>query len=214
MSCTSFEEEPDRNLEAALPSCWQQDTQMPAVRQSSQAQCETEDLSNLVMRAQQNTAGAMEMLVGRYQERIAGFVYLLVGQDADLEDICQTVFIKMITGLRKLRAVERFEPWLFQIARNVCFDHLRRLKLRRLFLPFEPRHEQIAAAHENRSRLEEFKRALKALPARQRELILLLEDHEWSYDDLARITRSTVSSVKSRLFRARSELKRRMADES
>jgi RNA polymerase sigma-70 factor (ECF subfamily) len=211
MRCITFGEISKRNLETAQPSCWKQEP-MPA-RQHSHALAEEDDLPSLVAHAQHDSSDAMQTLVARYQDRIAGFVYLLVGQDAELEDLCQTVFIKMIVGLKRLRALERFEPWLFQIARNVCFDHLRKLRLRRLFLPFESRHEQIAAVHESGSRLEAFKRALTALPPRQRELILLLEDQEWSYEDLARITRSTVSAVKSRLFRARAELKRRMADE-
>jgi DNA-directed RNA polymerase specialized sigma24 family protein len=51
------------------------------------------------------------------------------------------------------------------------------------------------------------------MPPNQKELILLLAENDWSYEHLAEITRSSVSAVKSRLFRAREYLRQRIADE-
>jgi RNA polymerase sigma-70 factor, ECF subfamily len=175
----------------------------------------SEDVAELVVRAQDGVESAMEALVYRYQERIAGFVYSLVGHQDVVADLCHNVFVKMIVNIKRLRAPQSFEPWLFQIARNVCFDHLRKERLRRIFVPFERKHEQVAAeAERSDGRLEAFRRALGALPARQRELIVLLEEKDFSYEELAQITRASVSAVKSRLFRAREQLRRRLADES
>jgi RNA polymerase sigma-70 factor, ECF subfamily len=175
----------------------------------------SEDVAELVVRAQDGVESAMEALVYRYQERIAGFVYSLVGRQDAVADLCHNVFVKMIVNIKRLRAAESFEPWLFQIARNVCFDHLRKERLRRIFVPFERKHEQVAAEPERGDgRLEAFRRALAQLPARQRELIVLLEEKDFSYEELAQITRVSVSAVKSRLFRAREQLRRRLADES
>jgi RNA polymerase sigma-70 factor, ECF subfamily len=176
----------------------------------------SEDVVELVVRAQDGVESAMEELVYRYQERIAGFVYSLVGHQDVVADLCQNVFVKMIVKIRRLRAAESFEPWLFQIAHNVCFDHLRKERLRRIFfVPFESKHEQVAAESERLDgRLETFRRALGELPAKQRELIVLLEEKDFSYEELAQITGASVGSVKSRLFRAREQLRRRLADGS
>jgi RNA polymerase sigma-70 factor (ECF subfamily) len=174
-----------------------------------------EDLAVLADRARRGVDSALEELVCRYQDRIAGFVYSLVGREDVISDLCHNVFVKMIINIKGLKAPDRFEPWLFQIARNSCFDYLRKERLRRIFVPFESRHEQVAAQPQKPdSRLETFRRTLRELPPKQRELILLLQENEFSYEEMASITNSSVSSVKSRLFRAREYLRRRLTDES
>ncbi len=169
------------------------------------------DPITLVVSARTGSPEAMEDLIGLYQERVAGFVYSMVGSTDQLPDLCQTTFVKMISGLPGLKAPERFEVWLFRIARNVCTDHLRRERMRRMLVPFGREHEPIEYPRPaGEGRLANFKNVIKELPPRQRELIVLMGERDWSYEDLARITGSTVSSVKSRLFRAREFLRRRM----
>jgi RNA polymerase sigma-70 factor, ECF subfamily len=176
----------------------------------------SEDVAVLVGHAQDGVEGALEELVRRYQDRIAGFIYSLIGREDAIADLCHNVFVKMIVNIGRLRTPQSFESWLFQIARNTCFDHLRKERLRRIFVPFERKHEEVAAQPAERadSRLDILRRALGNLPPKQRELILLLEENDFSYEELAQITRASVASVKSRLFRAREQLRRRLADDS
>lgn len=175
----------------------------------------SENLAELADRARKGVESAVEQLVCRYQDRIAGFVYSLIGREDAIADVCHNVFVKMIVNIKGLKAPESFESWLFQIARNCCFDYLRKERLRRIFVPFERKHEQVPApAQKPDSRLESFLSALQELPARQRELIVLLQEKDFSYEEMAEITHSSVSSVKSRLFRAREQLRRRLIDES
>ena len=115
---------------------------------------EVEDLAALIRRAQDGSGAALEILITRFQDRIAGFVYSLIGRDDAIEDLCHDIFIKMISGLSGLKNPDSFEAWLFRIARNVAMDSLRRKRLWRLFVPFEPKHEQIAEAPRTDSRLE------------------------------------------------------------
>ena len=174
---------------------------------------EAEDLAALIRRAQDGSDAAMERLIARFQDRIAGFVYSLIGRDDSIEDLCHDIFIKMISGLSGLKNPDAFEAWLFRIARNVAMDSLRRKRLWRMFVPFEPKHEQIAEApRSGDSKIEEFRAALDGMPPNQKELILLLAENDWTYEQLAEITKSSVSAVKSRLFRAREYLRQRVAD--
>ena len=141
----------------------------------------SEDLAVLVDRARSGTESALEELVCRYQDRIAGFVYSLVGKEDVIADLCHNVFVKMIVNIKALKAAGSFEPWLFQIARNSCFDYLRKERLRRIFVPFERKHEQVAALPQKPdSRLENFRRVLRELPPKQRELILLLQETDFT----------------------------------
>jgi len=152
---------------------------------------------------------ALEDVIRHYQNRIAAYVAALTGNGADLDDLCQAVFLKMALGLPRLRSTEVFEPWLFKIARNVCMDYGRRLRWRRLFVPLSRAHEGIAApAQEPDGQAGRLERALPTLSAAQRELIALLREREYSYEELARLTGSSARAVAGRLFRARMRLRK------
>lgn len=158
---------------------------------------------------------SQEALIGLYQGRVAGFVYSFLGRPDQVGDLCQDIFVKMLLSLRQVRNPERFESWLFRIARNRCLDELRRRKWRRIFVPWAAEHEEQAASNPrfpNEER-EELLECIHSLPPAQRELLALVLDGDFSYEELAAITGSTVGSVKSRLFRAREELKRRLRHE-
>jgi len=168
-----------------------------------------DDTAALVAKAAGGCRHAAQALIVLHRQRVARFVIAQTRDAGIYEDLCQTIFVKMVLGLPRLRERERFEPWLFQIARNVCRDHLRaKLGWRRLFVPYRSEHDAAAAPPDmqpdaSRSMQEHIER----LPEAQRELLRLSLDEPRSYEDLARLTRSSVSAVKSRLHRARENLK-------
>lgn len=152
---------------------------------------------------------ALESLIREYQGRVAKFVMQQTQDANQCEDLCQTIFVKMVLALPRLRARERFEPWLYQIARNVCRDHLRgQIGWRRLFVASGPSHECIAApaVHSGESD-PDIAGALARLPAAQRGLLEVQLGEKASYEELARSSRTSVSAVKSRLHRARRNLR-------
>jgi len=175
--------------------------------------------ASLVARSKSGDAEGMEILIERYQPRVAGFVFACVGDGQAVDDLCQTIFYKMLLGLPRLEDDEKFESWLFRIARNACFDHLRRRRLRRIFVPWQIEDNEFSSSAETAAdstddrRIDAFRRALRSLPRKQRELVALLQDDQLSYEQLASITNSSVSSVKSRLFRARRRLRKSMRDD-
>jgi RNA polymerase sigma-70 factor, ECF subfamily len=98
---------------------------------------ETPALTDLVRQAQQGREPAQRSLILAYQNRVAGFIYTITGKSDSVDDLTQTVFIKMIRALPQLDQVSQFEAWLFRLAKNTCIDHLRRAKWQRLFSPLE-----------------------------------------------------------------------------
>lgn len=169
----------------------------------------------LVAEARHGDQQALERLIRHYQNPVARFVISLTG-NADYEDLCQIIFVKMVLSLPRLRALNRFEPWLYQIARNVCRDHLREQKIfRQRFVPYRANeHDELISTPDTNAdqsgdtsgggRLET---AIGQLPPAQQTLMRLWIAGGNSYEELARRTHSSISVVKSALFRARQNLR-------
>ncbi len=172
------------------------------------------DLADTVERARAGDHAAIRTLIELYQGRVGRFVLSMLGDDSEWEDVAQATFVKMMLGIERLQSADFFESWLFRIARNSSLDHLRRRSWRRILIPWEPRHGEVAAPARGieDGRLAQVERALTRLPVDQRELILLMRENDWSYGDLARITGVSATAVKSRLFRARSRLRALMSN--
>lgn len=172
----------------------------------------------ILRRAQRGDENALEQVIRLYQERVARRVVAVIGSDAEWQDLCQRIFVKLVLGLPRLKNLDVLEPWLMRIARNECYDHLRRRRAQRLFTPWERVHDAIAAPAVESSTLEArlaaFDSAIEQLPADQRELIILMRTHHYSYEALAARTGATLATIKSRLFRARRRLRRLLESNS
>jgi RNA polymerase sigma-70 factor (ECF subfamily) len=140
-----------------------------------------DEMVALIERAGGGDRRAVEMLIGRYRQRIARFVIAQTGDEAHYEDLSQTVFVKVVLALPRLRSPARFEAWLFQIARNVCRDHLRaRAGWRRLFVSYEPAHEIVALPEPDADAGDAIARSIEQLPEPQRAILRLSLDSERS----------------------------------
>jgi len=162
----------------------------------------------LILRAQRGEPDAQRELILAYQHRVAGFVYAIIGRSDSIEDIAQLIFIKMVRAIDRLQAPAQFESWLFRLARNTCIDHLRRQKLRRIFTPFAPEHENVPepAGAVGSEELDALRHALDQLRPQDRALLALVQEGR-SHAEIAVTLRSSVAAVKARLHRAREHLR-------
>src|ERR1700690_1983542 len=169
----------------------------------------TSALGALVRRAQSGEEAAMRELIVGYQRRVAGFAYAVTGRSDSVEDLAQMVFVKMARSIGGLKAPEQFESWLFRLARNTCIDHLRRQKLRRIFTPFAPEHENVPEPDGvvDSEELDALRHALAQLRPKDRALIALVEEAR-THAEIAGTFRTTVAAVKARLHRAREQLRK------
>jgi RNA polymerase sigma-70 factor (ECF subfamily) len=124
----------------------------------------------------------------------------------------------MVHSLPQLKTPAVFEPWLLRIARNECFDHLRRRRVRRIFVPWERTYDHIPAEESSysdfNSRLAALDEAIAQLPVEQRELITLMRTRDYSYQALAQLTGKSIGVIKSRLFRARQRLRQILSQDT
>src|SRR5271165_1375823 len=168
----------------------------------------TTTLGERVRRAQRGNEAAMRELIVAYQHRVAGFTYAITGRSDSVEDLVQMVFVKMARAIDRLKAPEQFEPWLFRLARNTCIDHLRRQKLRRIFVPFAPEHENVPEppGSVDTEELDALRHALAQLRPKDRALLALVQEGR-SHTEIAESFSTSVAAVKARLHRAREQLR-------
>lgn len=169
------------------------------------------DENECITRAQRGDVAAFSELVKRYQERIYRFLVRLTRSQDDALDLTQETFLRAYQGLPGWRPDARFTTWLFRIARNLAFDLLRRHK-RVEFVALEE-DADIAdpapgpdAALETTQRLHMLEAALLRLPVEHREILLLREIEEMSYEEIAAVLDLNPGTVKSRIARARGTL--------
>jgi RNA polymerase sigma-70 factor (ECF subfamily) len=165
---------------------------------------------------------AFEQLVERHQALVAGTAARMLGSNSDVEDIAQQVFIRVWKSAGRYRPRAKFTTWLLKITRNLVFNELRRTK-RRAQIPLQPdpEAEEIALPDDvtsapDASLLEnELQRAIEnaitQLPDTQRMALILRRYEDLSYEDIAEVLDLSVPAVKSLLFRARTELRARLA---
>jgi RNA polymerase sigma-70 factor (ECF subfamily) len=166
---------------------------------------------DLILRARLGDLRALEELIGEYQLPVGRFVVSRIGPGEDYLDLCQIIFVKMMHGLPRLKSASLFEPWLYQIARNVCTDYLRRRgRHRGLFTALEPEHELLPAepSAQGSPAADSLEAAVRSLGTKQRELLDLAMERPRTYEELARLTHLSVAAVRNRLFRSRERLRK------
>ena len=163
------------------------------------------ELIALVRRAEAGDSAAQTELVQRYTRRIAGFVRAIVRQPDAIEDVTQTVFIKMFRRLGRLRDPAVFESWLFTLARNTSLDYLRRRSCRPNTIGLDDTVNEIADPSTGSATgeiLAALDRALARLAPLDRTLVTQYVAGD-TYGDIAALTGLSLATVKVRLHRVR-----------
>ncbi len=166
---------------------------------------EVED-PDLVAKSRQGNVEAYNLLVSRWEKRVFNYLLRLVGDREDALDLSQDVFLKAYQSLGKLQDAARFAPWLFRIAHNEAFSHLRRRR------PEEVLDVSLgvpgAAARIPPIELSiAVESALNRLSEDQREAVLLKVYQGFKFEEMAEILSCPVSTVKSRVYSAFEVLK-------
>lgn len=147
------------------------------------------------------------LLVDRYQQSILRFASGLLGNREEAQDVTQETFLAAfanLSGYDSSRAA--FSTWLFTIARNRCINLLKRsrpIALNELDLIEDVPSADPIVRQELSQHLD---RALAALPVKQRSAFVLAEIEELPYAEIARIERTSLGTVKSRIHRAKQRL--------
>jgi RNA polymerase sigma-70 factor (ECF subfamily) len=178
----------------------------------------------LMLRLRAGEEEAFDVLVAKYRAPVIHFLYRLVHRREPAEDLAQEVFLRVYRARKSYRPTAKFSTWLFRIATNVALNALRDGRMRHEremsidadagVMPLAERLPDAMATAEQalveRERRAAIRRAVDALPEKQRLAVLLHKYQEMDYAEIAEVLEISESALKSLLFRAYETLRARL----
>ncbi len=167
---------------------------------------------------------SFELLLQKYRMPLVNFLHRMVRDVATAEDLAQEVFLRVYRARKKYEASAKFTTWLFRIATNLALNSLRDGRYRKMEVSLDGPPEEDEAPLEiparetriderliERDRAELIRRAVMALPEKQRAAVLLHKYQEMDYAEIAHVLECSESALKSLLFRAYETLRVELA---
>jgi RNA polymerase sigma-70 factor (ECF subfamily) len=199
--------------------------QVPATAVDEQVRAESLAVSAGLKR---QDAGLLDELIVRYQHRLMRYLLYLTSNRELAEDLFQEVWMRVLVRGAQFNGQARFDTWLFTIARNLVIDQKRKRTMSSLDELFEvgseddrPMAFEVADGEptpfDRFSNLEDRHRiagALMELDTLYREVLVLRFHEELSLEEISKVTRSPLSTVKSRLYRGLAAIKPKLERKS
>jgi RNA polymerase sigma-70 factor, ECF subfamily len=167
---------------------------------------------------------AFEEIVRRYQRQVANIIYLTLGNREEVDDLSQEVFVRVFRSLNRFEFDSSLYSWIYRIAVNLCIDEIRKKRIRKLIplefltekkLESEKRSKETSTGADEllqKEKTEVVRSALEKLSPIHRTVIVLREYQDLSYGEIAKTLHISPQAVKSRIFRAREELRVMLKD--
>ncbi|HYT49867.1 MAG TPA: sigma-70 family RNA polymerase sigma factor [Pyrinomonadaceae bacterium] len=175
----------------------------------------------MVERALSGDPEAFGEIVRRWERRIFALAFGMLGREEDARDATQETFLSAFRNLRNFRGEAKVSSWLHRIAVNQCITRQRRTKVRSE-TALEDEAEKNAAVFalpidasparvvENIERSNAVRRAVSALPPELRQVVVMKEFEELTFQEIADVIELPLSTVKSRLYTALRQLQMRL----
>jgi RNA polymerase sigma-70 factor (ECF subfamily) len=184
-----------------------------------------EDEARLVERLVARDERAFNALVRAYERRVFALVLRMIGHRAEAEDLAQEVFVQVFKSVGSFRGESKLSTWIYRIAINLCKNRTKYLRVRHAGEQddLEALQERLpvgAGAHANVAQIDRpdemmagkqvehiVQQAILQLEPTFRECLVLRDVEELSYEEIGAITGLPEGTVKSRIHRARAQLK-------
>ncbi|MFN2493500.1 MAG: RNA polymerase sigma factor [Pyrinomonadaceae bacterium] len=175
----------------------------------------------MVERALTGDAEAFGEIVQRWERRIFALAFGMLGREEDARDVTQETFLAAFRNLRAFRGEAKVSSWLHRIAVNQCITRQRRAKVRNeSALDVEgnknaanfaaPIRYSPARTVEGRERTNAVRVAVNSLPVDLRQVVVMKEFEELTFQEIADVLNLPLSTVKSRLYTALKQLQLRL----
>lgn len=179
--------------------------------------------AELMLRVREGDGASFGVLLDKHRSSVVHFLFRMVQNHAVAEELAQEVFLRVYRSRATYEPTAKFTTWLFRIATHLALNALRdgrhdrsqeRLDDDSGDLPARQVSDgrpNVEHALLNEARLEEIRRAIAALPEKQRAAVLMHKYEEMEYSQIAKVLNCSESAVKSLLFRAYETLRARLA---
>ncbi len=173
---------------------------------------EKNDEIALIEQAKSGQREAFETLMNRYRREIYNLSYRISGNHHDADDIAQNTFIKAYLSLKKFRGESSFKTWIYMIGLNTAKSFLAKNRKReKMEFPIKEEvtviRAESAVAEEVLSAKGIVAKALKNMPERQKEVLILKFFHGMKHTEIAKALGITTGAAKASLFHAVKYLK-------
>lgn len=165
---------------------------------------------------------ALRALVEKHQHVVVGMIAKMLNDPTEAEDLAQRVFLRVWKHAKRWKPEAKFTTYLFTIARNLTYNESRR-RSRKKEVSADQRNEEFGSESPADARIEpdaetlrnemhdEIDRAIASLPENQRAAVVLYAYESLPYEEIAQVLGTSVSSVKSLIFRGRTTLREKLA---
>ncbi|MCI0458326.1 MAG: sigma-70 family RNA polymerase sigma factor [Gemmataceae bacterium] len=172
------------------------------------------DDQELIRRWQRGDAASFAALVRRWQQPVARFLTHFLGRTDLVQDLCQEVFLRVHHAGPQYREAAAFSTWLYRIALNVARDTARRQHKMSPLQAYDPPARGLSpeAACEQRELADAVAQAVAELPERLRVVLVLHHYEGMNFEQIARLTQTPASTVKSRFAAALQRLRVRLQE--
>jgi RNA polymerase sigma-70 factor (ECF subfamily) len=179
--------------------------------------------AELMLRVKDGDGASFGVLLEKHRSSVVHFLYRMVQHQAVAEELAQEVFLRVYRSRGTYEPTAKFTTWLFRIATHLALNALRdgknerseeRLDERSDEMParqVEDRRPSVEQSLVREAALDEVRRAVAALPDKQRAAVLMHKYKEMEYTQIAKVLNCSESAVKSLLFRAYETLRARLA---
>ena len=179
--------------------------------------------AELMIRVKEGDGASFGVLLEKHRLAVVHFLYRMVQNRAVAEELAQEVFLRVYRSRSTYEPAAKFTTWLFRIATHLAPNSLRDGKNERWQERLDDdtsdtparqvsdRRPSVEQAMVYQARLDEVRRAIAALPAKQRAAVLMHKYEELEYSQIAKVLSCSESAVKSLLFRAYETLRARLA---
>jgi RNA polymerase sigma-70 factor (ECF subfamily) len=179
--------------------------------------------AELMLRVKDGDGASFGVLLEKHRSSVVHFLYRMVQNPAVAEELAQEVFLRVYRSRATYEPTAKFTTWLFRIATHLALNALRDNKYERLQDRLDDDSSDIPVRQVSDGRpsveqrmvyaakLDEVRRAIAALPEKQRAAVLMHKYEEMEYSQIAKVLNCSESAVKSLLFRAYEALRARLA---
>lgn len=177
--------------------------------------------ASLIKQSKAGDIESFERLIAEHQKKVFNIAYRMLGNLEDANDVAQEALVKAYRGIEKFKGKSSFSTWLYAIVNNACIDFIRKnRKVNMIYLDCEYETEegtykiQLNNNEDTPEQLFEKKEVQKLvhesineLGYNHRKVIILRDMEQFSYKEIAEILDCSEGTVKSRISRARTNLK-------